>query len=515
MKEFILDGNSLTIEQVCQMAHASPPHPLLKIHQESLRKMKQSREIVLNIAEQDQSIYSINTGFGALSNKKIQKRDLAQLQYNLIRSHCAGVGEPFPRAVSRAILILRANCLISGFSGINPEIVELLLDFLNFDITPLIPTKGSVGASGDLAPLAHMALTLIGEGDVIYKGTRCPSATAIKDIGRTPAILGPKDGLALVNGTAVMTALASLAIEEGDRLAKLWDVACALTVEATRATSTAFHQNIHKAKPHPGQLKVAHNLRKLLANSPIGKSHKDCSKVQDPYSLRCAPQVHGACRQTLQHAREVASIEINSVTDNPLIFTKTQEHSQKILSGGNFHGQAIAMAMDYLTMGLAEFCSICERRVEKMMNPQFSELPPFLTPQSGLNSGMMIAHVTVAALASENKYLCHPASTDSIPTSTDKEDHVSMGVTAGIKLHQVLDNLKECLAIEFLCNTQALEFLAPLSPSPPLKSVYDLIRSHVPPLNEDRVLSGDIAKIKKLIEDGSIASACKPHLELQ
>ena len=288
-------------------------------------------------------------------------------------------------------------------------------------------------------------------------------------------------------------------------MAKLSDIVCALTLESVRGTSAAFHEKIHKLKPHDGQIKVASNLRKLLANSEIASSHKNCPKVQDPYSLRCAPQVHGACRQTIQHAQQVIQVELNSVTDNPLVFFQPDE----IVSGGNFHGEALALVMDYLAMGLAELCSICERRIEKMINPQFSGLPPFLTEASGLHSGLMIAHVTAAALTSENKYLCHPASIDSIPTSTDKEDHVSMGVTSGRKLHEVIENLKHCLAIELLCNTQALEFLKPLSPPPSLRAVYDLIRCHVEPIHRDRIFYRDIEKIKKLIDTREIIKTCE------
>ena len=500
MKTLTLDGFSLSIEQVYQVAVAKDGDFEVLIDSNALKRMKESREFVLQQADQDKPIYSINTGFGVLSHKKIEKKDLSTLQYNLIRSHCTGVGEPFDLKTSRAIMLIRANCLISGYSGINPDIVQLLVDFINQGVTPVIPSKGSVGASGDLAPLAHIALALIGEGDVVYGGRVCQSDFALQCTKKTPAVLGPKDGLALINGTAVMAALGVLGVYEAQQLAKLSDVACALTLEAIRGSATAFDEKIQKLKPHEGQVRVANNLRKLLADSEIGASHKDCSKVQDPYSLRCAPQVHGSCRQAIEHAREVMQVELNSVSDNPLVFSDSKE----IISGGNFHGQAVAMAMDYMAMGVAEFCSICERRIEKMMNPLFSELPAFLTKDSGLNSGLMIAHVTVAALVSENKYLCHPASIDSIPTSTDKEDHVSMGVTAGRKLHEVIDNLKQCLAIEFLCNTQALEFAKPLRPPEGLGVVYELIRKHLPPIHRDRAFYKDIKIIKKLIDVNEI-----------
>jgi histidine ammonia-lyase len=397
-------------------------------------------------------------------------------------------------------MLLRANCLTSGYSGVNPDIVKLLLDFLNYDITPVVPEKGSVGASGDLAPLSHIALALIGEGEVIYDGKQVKSDFAIHEIGKTPAVLGPKDGLALINGTAVMAALGSLAYSEATRAMKLADITSALTLDGVAGTMRAYDIKISQLKPHEGQLAVCQNFEKLVIGSEIAVSHKDCGKVQDPYSLRCVPQVHGACRQTLRHAKEVLDVEINAVTDNPLIFVEQQE----VISGGNFHGEAIAMAMDYMAIGLAEICNISERRIEKMMNPTFSELPAFLVKESGLNSGLMIAHVTAAALTSENKYLCHPASVDSVPTSTDKEDHVSMGVTAGRKLHEVLFNLKNCLSIELLCNTQAIEFHRPLKSSPALEEVVSLIRKHVPEITEDRIFYKDIKNIFKLVDSFEI-----------
>ncbi len=505
MKKIFLDGRNLEISTVHKIAHAKKGEIDLIIDSDALTRMNASRKFVLDIVENDEAVYGINTGFGALSSKKIAKEDLGILQYNLIRSHCTGVGEPFNREVSRAIMVLRANCLISGFSGVNPDVVKLLLDFVNQDITPVIPSKGSVGASGDLAPLAHVAIALIGEGEVVFEGKICRSDFAIKSLGKSPAKLGPKDGLALINGTAVMTALGALAVQEAKELVKLCDINAAMTLEAVRGSVKAYHELIHRVKPHIGQIKVAENVRELLKDSEIGRSHKDCGKVQDPYSLRCVPQVHGACRQTLKHAEEVIETELNAVTDNPLIFLGTKE----VISGGNFHGEALALCMDYLAMGLSELCNISERRVEKMMNPAFSDLPAFLTKDSGLNSGLMIAQVTMAALASENKYLCHPASVDSIPTSTDKEDHVSMGVTSGRKLYEVMENLKDCMAIELLCNTQALDFLSPLKPSKGLYAVHQLIRKHVPPIEEDRFFHEDIKNIRKLIDNFEVVKSCE------
>lgn len=496
-KEYLINGQDLTVDIIYEIANAGLGEVQVKLDSKARVKMLASRAYVDAIVEKEKPVYGINTGFGALSNKFIDKKDLAQLQYNLIRSHCTGVGNPFSRLTTRAIMLLRANCLASGFSGVSLECVELLFDFLNHDINPIVPEKGSVGASGDLAPLSHIALALIGEGDVVYQGKKISAADAINAIGKKPVELKAKDGLALINGTAVMAALGSLALYEADRLVKIADIATALTLEAVRGTKRAYDPDIASLKPQPGQIKVANNLTNLLSEiSEIQKSHEDCGKVQDPYSLRCVPQVHGAIRQTLDHCHDVLKIEINSITDNPLIFVD----KDKVISGGNFHGEAVALCMDYLAMGLSEMANISERRVEKMMNPTFSELPAFLTKESGLNSGLMIAHVTMAALASENKYLSHPASVDSIPTSTDKEDHVSMGVTSGRKLHEVLRNVKSCLAIEFLCNTQGVSLLQ-MKSNTALHAVYDKIREVVPEITDDRVFAHDIEEITKLISN--------------
>lgn len=507
--KYTLDGKSLTIEQIYEISNAKIGDVFVELSAEALVAMQRSRDYVNKIVEKGDPVYGINTGFGALSSKHIPKEDLSTLQYNLIRSHCTGVGQPFPRLTTRAIMILRANCLASGFSGVSLECVQLLLDFLNYGITPVVPEKGSVGASGDLAPLSHIALALIGEGDVEFQGKIIRSDFAIDYIKKIPAKLIAKDGLALINGTAVMAALGALALYEATRLVKIADIATALTLEAVRGTKRAYDPDISVLKPQPGQVLVSDNLTNLLSEvSEIANSHIDCGKVQDPYSLRCVPQVHGAIRQTVTHAEEVLNIEINSVTDNPLIFVD----KDKVISGGNFHGEALALCMDYLAMGLSEIASISERRVEKMMNPTFSDLPAFLIKESGLNSGLMIAHVTMAALASENKYLCHPASIDSIPTSTDKEDHVSMGVTSGRKLHEVLRNVKTCLGIEFLCNTQGIDLLRPLKTNTALEEVYSLIRKHVKPITQDRVFSKDINNITNLISNFEILSVVESKI---
>lgn len=495
-KNFKLTGTNLTLEDLAFIAKGKPGQIQLEIDPLAWEKMKKSREVVLNIVQKGKPVYGINTGFGALASKQIAVEDLEQLQYNLIRSHCTGVGRPFSREITRGIMLARANCLIQGFSGVTPETISLLLDFINYGINPVIPEKGSVGASGDLAPLSHIAIALIGEGEVEFEGKIMRSDFAIHQIGKMPAKLGPKDGLALINGTSVMLALGALALVESKKLVTLADIISCLTLDAVRGTASAFDERISLLKPQPGQVDVSKNLLKVIKGSEIVLSHKEDGKVQDPYSLRCIPQVHGACRQTLRHTEEVLNIELNSVTDNPLVFADTGD----VISGGNFHGEALALTMDYLAMGLSEICNIAERRVEKMMNPHFSDLPAFLTKNSGLNSGLMIAHVTMAALASENKYLCHPASVDSIPTSTDKEDHVSMGVTSGRKLHEVLSNVQHGLAIELLCNTQGIEFLRPLKTSPGLEKVITLVRKHVRPIEEDRTFHKDIENLTKLIQ---------------
>ena len=503
MNTLEINGKNLTISQLYNVSHSSPEDQKVKISNDALKAMTDAREYVYSIVEKADPVYGINTGFGALSNKYIGKEDLKDLQINLIRSHCTGVGKPLNKATTRAIMFLRANCLASGFSGINPEIVQCLLNFLNKGVHPIIPEKGSVGASGDLAPLSHIALSLIGEGKVEFKGEILPTRNVLEKIGIKPIELGPKDGLALINGTAFMSAFGGLAVYEAHRLLKLADVIAALTVDSLTGTNKAFSKLISNLKPHKGQLDCCKNLNILIPGSEILNSHKGCGKVQDPYSLRCVPQVHGACRQTFYHAKKVLEVELNSVTDNPLVFPEQQD----IISGGNFHGEAVALAMDYLSMGMSEICNISERRVEKMMNPNFSNLPAFLTEGSGLNSGLMIAHVTSAALTSENKTLCFPSSVDSIPTSTDKEDHVSMGPFAGRKLHQIIKNTKYCLAIELLCNTTALDFRRPLKTSKPLESLYENVRKIVPPIKGDRAYSEDIERIVENIDNNNFLEA--------
>ncbi len=504
-KQLILDGKSLTSLDVYKVSHAKKGEYELVLSKDSIKKVLKSNEYVIGKSKSDEAIYGINTGFGALSSMKIEEENLEQLQLNLIRSHCTGVGPNFDRETTRAIMLLRANCLISGYSGVSISAINLLLDFINEDVNPLVPKKGSVGASGDLAPLAHVALCLIGEGQVIYNGKEISSKFALHEIKKEAITLGPKDGLALINGTAVMAALGCVGIHRAINIAKIADIAGALTLDGVQGTSVAFSRRISELKPHKGQLNVCDNLAVLLKGSEIIESHEDCGKVQDPYSLRCIPQVHGASRMTIDHFKTLLDVEINSVTDNPLVFPD----EDLIISGGNFHGEAMALGMDYMTMGLSEFGNISERRIEKMMNPTFSDLPPFLIEKSGLNSGLMIAHVTAAALASENKALCTPASVDSIPTSTDKEDHVSMGVTSGRMLIELIDNLYYILAIEFLCSSQALDFQRPKKTSKALENVHALIRKHVPKITQDRVFQPDINNIESLLRSGELVAAAE------
>ncbi|GAB4021566.1 MAG: histidine ammonia-lyase [Bdellovibrio sp.] len=506
-----LDGSNLSLELLETVSNPKI-NSQLRLSPDAKNKLIKSNKYVDSIVQSGKTVYGINTGFGALSDTRIDKNDLSALQYNLIRSHCTGVGDPFSISVTRAMMLIRANCLLQGFSGITPEAVYLLLDFLNKGVTPVVPSKGSVGASGDLAPLAHIALALIGEGEVFYEGKILPTDYVLNQLSLTPVKLGPKDGLALINGTAAMASLYSLAIIDAKKLVRLADIIGAMTLDGVAGTARAFDPRIHILKPHAGQVAVAENMRKLLAGSKILTSHTECQKVQDPYSLRCIPQVHGAIRQTLNHSIEVLTTELNSVTDNPLIFIESDD----VISGGNFHGEALALGMDYLAMGMAELCNISERRIEKLINPVFSDLPAFLVTKPGLNSGYMIAHVTAAALTSENKYLCHPASVDSIPTSTDKEDHVSMGVTSGNKLHSVLANAKNVLAIEMLCACQALDFRLPLTSSPVLTDVHKLLRNHVSTMNQDRVISKDIKRIIELFESNEILNVVSQKIgELQ
>jgi len=452
------------------------------------------------------AVYGVNTGFGALAEVRISAAQVKQLQKNLVRSHAAGVGAPLPREAVRGMMLLRAAVLATGRSGARPLCCERLCELLNAGVHPVIPTRGSVGASGDLAPLAHLALGMIGEGFAEYRGETMPAADALAAAGIPALLLEAKEGLTLLNGTQHMTSLGGLTILDADDTARIADLAGAMSLEALKGTARAFDARVVGARPHPGQILVAAGLRAMLSDSPIADSHKDCGKVQDPYSLRCMPQVHGASRDVLAFARQVLEREASSSTDNPLVFVDTGE----MISGGNFHGQPVALALDAAAMAIAELANISERRVEQLVNPQLSSgLPPFLAPDSGLNSGFMIAQVTAAALVSENKILAHPASVDSIPSSAGREDHVSMGATAAIKLAMIHDHVRNVLAIELLCAAQGMDLRRPLSTTKPLEAVHAAIRARVSPMMVDRPLSPDIVAVRALIDDGTLLATVR------
>lgn len=495
-----LDGLSLTLEALESVARSRRPVQLAPAAREAVAR---SRRVVDDAVARGSVVYGVTTGFGNFADVVIPRDRLRELQLNLIRSHAAGVGEPLAEAETRALMLLRANVLAKGFSGVRTETLELLIEMLNRGVHPVIPCQGSVGASGDLAPLAHLAIALVGEGVSTYGGRRLSSADALSRAGLNPVTLGAKEGLALINGTQVMTAVAGLALAEAWRLVRTADVAGALSLDALKGTDVAFDPRIHAARPHPGQAASARNLRKLLSGSAIRESHRDCGKVQDAYSLRCIPQVHGAVRDALAYVGSTFSVEMNAATDNPMVFAESGE----LLSGGNFHGEPVAIASDVLAIAAAELGGISERRTERLVNPALSDLPAFLTPEGGIQSGLMIAHVTAAALASENKSLAHPASVDSIPTSANKEDHVSMGVTAARKAAQVVANSRRILGVEILAACQALEFLRPLETSAPLAAAYRRVREKIAPYDRDRYLAPDIEAIAELVRSGTLADA--------
>ncbi|MBI1808126.1 MAG: histidine ammonia-lyase [Ignavibacteria bacterium] len=508
MKNLILDGNSLTVEDVYQCS-AMPS--TVSFSASAKRRMKASRRVVEDWIRRGETIYGVTTGFGEFSNVKISPEHLEQLQENLIVSHSAGAGEPLPHQVVRAMTILRLNALAKGYSGIRLETMEFFRTVFNASIIPIIPSKGSVGSSGDLAPLAHLVLTLLGKGRVFYDGAVMDSGVALKRIGLKPWTLSAKEGLALVNGTQMMTAYASLVVWEAIQLCKMADVAGAMSVEALKGSDTAFDSRIHDVRPHRGQQASAANLRRLMAKSEIRESHRHGDpRVQDAYSIRCIPQVHGASRDAVRYVHEIVSTEINSATDNPLIFPAGKTH----LEGGNFHGQPVALALDFLAIALAEFASISERRVERMVNGSLSGLPRFLTEDGGLNSGLMVAQYTAASLVSENKVLAHPASVDSIPTSANQEDHNSMGSISAQKVWQILHNVQTVIAIELMVAAQGIDF-SRIHPTTKrvmkagrgIQAAYNTIRKHITHLNHDRVLYDDIQTALRLLRDGSVLHA--------
>jgi histidine ammonia-lyase len=492
-----LDGNHLTIAETCSIARARTAEVTLA--PAAVGRMNTSRALVERLALGDAPIYAVNTGVGLLADVRIPPADLERLQRNVIRSHCAGVGEPLGRAVVRAMMLIRANVLAKGFSGIRPLVAESICALVNAGVTPLVPSQGSVGASGDLAPLAHMAMVLIGEGEAEYQGALMPGADALRRAGIEPLTLAAKEGISLINGTQAMLAIGCLELEAGQVLTETVDVICAMTLDALRGTPRAFDERIHAARPHAGQLESATRLRRLLEGSEIRESHATCRRVQDAYSLRCAPQVHGAVRDAVSAACHVFAIELNSATDNPLVF------DGEILSGGNFHGEPLALQLDFLAVALCALAGISERRVDRLVNPALNEaLPPFLAGNPGLESGLMMAQVTAASLVAENRVLAYPASTGSITTSGNKEDFVSMGMTAASKLQRVMRNTRAVLAIEALVAARALDLLAPLKSSPLIEQARERIRRVSPPFEGDRPYYGDIAALEALIAGGAL-----------
>jgi histidine ammonia-lyase len=492
---FRLGQDTLTTEKLVELA--SLPDPKIEITQGVWDQLNKFRQLLDESIKKDSLMYGVNTGFGYLSDVRIPDKDLDQLQKNLIRSHACGVGEPLSPIYVRGILISRCHSFLLGYSGVSQDCVALMVRFLKEDILPVVPSKGSVGASGDLAPLAHVAMGLLGEGLCYYKGSLNPEPISpiLKQLGIKPLIPKPKEGLSLINGTQVMTVLCAFAVERGKNLCYNGIYIAALSLDAVRGTKKAFDPRIHKLRPHPGQVEVAQILESIFqSQDDIMESHKDCGKVQDPYSFRCIPQVHGASLEAIKYAKAVLDRELGSVTDNPLIF-----EDGELVSGGNFHGQPVALAADFLTIALAELGSISERRIEKMTNPGLSGLPAFVIQGSGLNSGFMIPQVVAAALVSENKVLSHPASVDSIPTSADKEDHVSMGTIAARKALNVCENLSYILAIEALCATQGVELLGKGRPALQLEGLFQKIRKLSPFLSEDRSLHEDIRTVAQML----------------
>lgn len=490
-----IDG-TLTLAEVEAVARGEQ----VELAAPALKAMKEARTYVESLIRRKQPVYGITTGFGRFSDIVIEPDDVATLQQNLVRSHACGVGEPLPLAETRALLLLRANALSLGHSGVRPQVVEMLLACLNANVLPVVPCKGSLGASGDLVPLAHMALFLIGEGLAWHRGSKVNAREALDSCGLTPLILEAKEGLALVNGTQFMAARGCLTLSRAKDLALAADGIAALTCEALQGIPAAYSPLIQKVRPHSGQAASAANLLRLLSGSGL-VSQPGQLRTQDAYTLRCIPQVHGASRDVFDWVAETLEREINSATDNPLVFPQEDQ----VISGGNFHGQPIAMALDFLAIAMAELANISERRIERLVNPQLSDLPPFLTAKGGINSGLMIPQYVAAALVSENKTLCHPASVDSIPSSGNQEDHVSMGANAANKAFQVKKNLQDVLAIELLAACQALDFRGPEKLSPAGAKLYNLVRTHVDYMDSDRSVHGDIKILSDLLATGKVA----------
>ncbi len=502
----LLLGRPITLAELAQVAREGRPAALCPEARARVDASRRAIDAIAGAGDAAPAVYGVNTGFGALAETRIAERDVRALQRNLVRSHACGVGPDLGEAEVRGMMVLRAQVIALGHSGVRAGVVDLLVEMLNRGVVPRIPAQGSVGASGDLAPLAHLALVLIGEGEARFHGELLPGGEAMRRAELAPIELAAKEGLALINGTQYMTALGALALRDAAALCTAADVAGAVSLEALKGSKRPFDDRLMQVRPHPGQIACAANLRALLADSEIMVSHADCHKVQDPYSLRCMPQVHGATRDAVAWAAEVVAREVNSVTDNPTVLLT--DDGADLISGGNFHGQPVALALDLAAIAAAELANISERRVEQLVNPALSSgLTPFLAPQSGLHSGFMIAQVASASLVSENKVLCHPASVDSIPSSAGREDHVSMGSISARKLAQVIANVRASLAIELLTAAQGVDQRRPLRPSTGVAAAHAALRAAVPELVEDRPLYRDIEAAGALLASGDLVAA--------
>ncbi|MFQ5436413.1 MAG: histidine ammonia-lyase, partial [Anaerolineae bacterium] len=515
----VLDGESLTIKQVIAVAYGQPGNPQVELSPEAIAKVNRAAEAIRRMLAQGQIAYGITTGFGAFKNRIISPDEVGQLQRNIVLSHAVGVGEPLDIPTTRAIMLIRANTLARGYSGIRTSTLQLLLDMLNGGVHPLIPEKGSLGASGDLAPLAHMSLVIIGLGEAEYQGQRLSGAEALRRVNLKPVTLVAKEGLALTNGTTVMCAIGALESYHARLLSRTSDIAGCLSLEALHGTPVAFDSRIHQLRPHPRQLDCAAYLRELLRGSEFTRHH-DPTNVQDAYTLRCIPQVHGAIRDAIAYARWVIEIELNSVTDNPLIFIDDESEEVTVLSGGNFHGEPLAIGMDYLSIAMTEMGNISERRLMRLTDEASNAqvLPAFLTRNGGLNSGFMIMQYTAAALATENKVLAHPASADTIPTSANVEDHVSIGCTAALQTRQIVNNVEQILALELMAAAQGIDFRkealgAKARLGKGTQPAYDLIRSRVPFVDQDTILYPYMELVRKLVASGQLVEVVNQEVE--
>jgi len=507
MNQFKLGEDKLTFDIVREfLAHNIE----VKITEEKREHLKKVRDFVENCVTSKETFYGINTGFGRLANEKIEEKDLEKLQTNLVRSHAFGVGEPLPIDQVRLMTLLRAHVIALGYSGASLEVVDHLIEMINHEVVPIVPCQGSVGASGDLSPLAHLALAMIGEGEVYFKEKTTSADIALKEIGLLPLKLKAKDGLTLINGTQAMTAIAAIAVLRAEHLVKYMDLVSALSIEGLRGSSSPFDEDVHRIRRQKGQSQVARQIQRLIFDSEIISEHINCGRVQDPYSLRCIPQVHGAARDAFIYAKDIIERELNACTDNPLVFIE----AEKIVSGGNFHGEPIAIAMDTLGIAISELGAISERRVEQLTNPKSGDLPVmFLTPKPGLNSGFMIPHVVATSLASENKTLAHPASVDSMTTSAGQEDHVSMGMWATRKVHQIIDNVEWIGTTEAIAACQAIDLHEnKLKPGKGTEIAYDFIRDHVKFLEEDRYMMPEVRKFHETLKEEKLVSEVEEKL---